>query len=58
LDNVVITPHAAHYSKESIGAVRQFAAEEVVRVLTGEAPLSPVNDGELVEARSSRSGRA
>jgi len=55
LDNVVITPHAAYYSEEAIGFVRRFAAEEVVRVLTGRPPLSPVNAGELVEARWSRS---
>jgi D-3-phosphoglycerate dehydrogenase / 2-oxoglutarate reductase len=55
LDNVVITPHAAYYSEEAIGTVRRFAAEEVVRVLTGQPPLSPVNAGELVEARWSRS---
>ncbi len=55
LDNVVITPHAAYYSEEAIRAVRRFAAEEVVRVLTGHPPLSPVNAGELVEARWSRS---
>jgi D-3-phosphoglycerate dehydrogenase len=55
LDNVVITPHAACYSEEAISTVRRFAAEEVVRVLTGEPPLSPVNAGELVEARWSRS---
>jgi D-3-phosphoglycerate dehydrogenase / 2-oxoglutarate reductase len=48
LDNVVITPHAAYYSEESLDTVRRFAAEEVVRVLTGQPPLSPVN---LVEAR-------
>ena len=51
LDNVVITPHAAYYSEESIGTVRRFAAEEVVRVLTGQAPLSAVNAGELAQAR-------
>jgi D-3-phosphoglycerate dehydrogenase len=51
LENVVITPHAAYYSEESIGTVRRFAAEEVVRVLTGQSPLSPVNAGDLVEAR-------
>jgi D-3-phosphoglycerate dehydrogenase len=55
LDNVVITPHAAYYSEESVSTVRHFAAEEVVRVLTGQPPLSPVNAGELVEARWSRS---
>src|SRR5215468_390060 len=55
LDNVVITPHAAYYSEEAIDTVRRFAAEEVVRVLSGRPPLSPVNAGELVEARWSRS---
>jgi D-3-phosphoglycerate dehydrogenase len=55
LENVVITPHAAYYSEEAISMVRHFAAEEVVRVLTGKPPLSPVNAGELVEARWSRS---
>jgi D-3-phosphoglycerate dehydrogenase / 2-oxoglutarate reductase len=43
LDNVIITPHAAYYSEEAIRTVRDFAASEVVRVLTGQAPLSPVN---------------
>jgi D-3-phosphoglycerate dehydrogenase len=51
LDNVIITPHAAYYSEESIRTVRQFAAEEVVRVLSGRSALSPVNtveaDGDL-----------
>jgi D-3-phosphoglycerate dehydrogenase len=55
LENVVITPHAAYYSEEAIRTVRQFAAEEVVRVLTGQPPLSPVNAGQLVEAHWSRS---
>jgi D-3-phosphoglycerate dehydrogenase len=43
LDNVIITPHAAYYSEEAIRTVRDFAASEVVRVLTGNSPLSPVN---------------
>lgn len=43
LDNVVITPHAAYYSEESLEFVRRFAANEVVRVLTGQEPMSPVN---------------
>ncbi len=43
LDNVIITPHAAYYSEEAIHTVRDFAASEMVRVLTGKAPLSPVN---------------
>jgi dihydroxy-acid dehydratase len=43
LSNVIITPHAAYYSEESIRQVREIAANEVVRVLSGQVPLSPVN---------------
>jgi dihydroxy-acid dehydratase len=43
LDNVIITPHAAYYSEESIRTVREIASNEVVRVLTGQRSLSPVN---------------
>ena len=49
LPNVIVTPHAAYYSEQSISLVRRIAAEEAVRVLRGLAPLSPVN---TVEARS------
>jgi D-3-phosphoglycerate dehydrogenase / 2-oxoglutarate reductase len=57
LENVVITPHAAYYSEEAIDTVRRFAAEEVVRVLSDEPPLSPVNAGALAEAHwSPRAG--
>lgn len=43
LPNVIITPHAAYYSEESIGAVRRIAAEEAVRVVSGHAPRYAVN---------------
>ncbi len=43
LPNVIITPHAAYYSEQSIGAVRRIAAEEAVRVVRGLRPRSPVN---------------
>ena len=42
-DNVIITPHAAYYSEEAMRTVREFAAHEVVRVLSGQEALSPVN---------------
>lgn len=54
LDNVVITPHAAYYSEEAIRTVRDFAAHEVVRVLTGQPPLSPVNAAQIAIVRSRR----
>jgi D-3-phosphoglycerate dehydrogenase / 2-oxoglutarate reductase len=43
LHNVIVTPHAAYYSQESIRAVRRIAAEEAVRVLSGLPARSPVN---------------
>jgi D-3-phosphoglycerate dehydrogenase / 2-oxoglutarate reductase len=41
--NVVITPHTSFYSEESLVDLQTKAAEEVVRVLKGEAPKNPVN---------------
>lgn len=43
LENVIITPHAAYYSEESVATVRRIAAQEAVRVLSGLPALSPVN---------------
>jgi D-3-phosphoglycerate dehydrogenase len=43
LDNVVLTDHAAWYSEEAIADLQRKAAEEVARVLRGEAPLHQVN---------------
>jgi D-3-phosphoglycerate dehydrogenase len=54
-ENVILTPHMSFYSAESLVDLQRRAAEEVVRVLTGEAPLNPVNPGAL---RSSREGSA
>lgn len=36
LDNVIITPHAAYYSADSVREVRVRAAEQVVMALTGK----------------------
>ncbi|MDQ0468935.1 C-terminal binding protein [Labrys wisconsinensis] len=40
---VIVTPHAAYYSEQSIRLAREIAASEVRRVLTDERPLNPVN---------------
>lgn len=50
LPNVIVTPHAAYYSEESIRAAREIAASEVARVLTGQKPLNPVNAERLKPA--------
>jgi D-3-phosphoglycerate dehydrogenase len=42
-DNVVLTPHTSFYSVESLVELQTKAADEVVRVLTGEPPRNPVN---------------
>lgn len=42
-DRIVVTPHGAWYSEESKHDVRRKAIEDVVLVLQGEAPRSPVN---------------
>jgi D-3-phosphoglycerate dehydrogenase / 2-oxoglutarate reductase len=53
LDNVIITPHAAYYSEQSIRLARETAAQEVRRVLTGERPLYPVNRVRLANGEMS-----
>lgn len=44
LPNVLVTPHAAYYSEESILTARETAASEVARVLTQQKPKFPVNN--------------
>lgn len=43
LPNVLVTPHAAYYSEESIRAARVTAATQVAKVLTGQKPDYQVN---------------
>jgi D-3-phosphoglycerate dehydrogenase len=40
---VIVTPHTSFYSEESLVELQTRAAEEVARVLTGQAPQNPVN---------------
>ena len=44
LPNVILTPHAAHYSQESMDDLRQAAIEDVAAVLHGREPRFPVNE--------------
>lgn len=43
LDNVIVTPHMAWYSNDSLYEIRRKAAEEVARVLSGQIPINLVN---------------
>jgi D-3-phosphoglycerate dehydrogenase len=51
-DNVILTPHTSFYSVEALEELQTKAAEEVVRVLSGEAPRNPVNPEALKAVRS------
>lgn len=41
--NVIITPHSAFYSEDALLDLQTKVAEDVVRVLSGEAPRAPAN---------------
>ncbi len=43
LDNLLVSPHSAYYSEESLVEARTTAAQEVARALTGELPNHVVN---------------
>lgn len=40
-DDVLITPHVAFSSVQSVQELRQRATEDLIRVITGQAPLHP-----------------
>ncbi len=45
MDNVVVTPHAAYYSDESVVRMRRSVGLEAARVLSGKWPKNLVNKG-------------
>lgn len=47
MDNVIITPHAAWYSEQSIIQRREDTMESVIRVLRGGEPVSFINKDAL-----------
>ncbi|MGZ4177801.1 MAG: C-terminal binding protein [Solirubrobacteraceae bacterium] len=54
LPNLIVTPHVAYYSEESLLALGRLAAENVAAVLAGTRPASMVNPEVLALARWSR----
>lgn len=43
LDNVIITPHTAFLSADSVAALRTKASQEIVRVIKSGGALNPIN---------------
>ena len=52
LQNVIVTPHAAYYSEESIKEARVTAATQVAKILTGQSPDFSVNFNQLSKKQS------
>ncbi len=52
LDNVIITPHVAFFSQQSLQELERRSAAEVARVLRGEMPENVVNKQVLGKARA------
>lgn len=43
-EDVIVTPHVAYLSKESLGELRRRACEDVVRAMAGQRPLEVRNE--------------
>jgi D-3-phosphoglycerate dehydrogenase len=57
-DNVMLTPHSAAQTGESLVNMARGVAEDVVRVLRGERPEYPVDDAAVVLAQRRALGKA
>ena len=55
--NVLLTPHSAAQTVESLTRMANEVAEDVVGVLQGRAPINPVNDPAEVAANRIRLGK-
>ena len=52
--NVIITPHTSFYSTEALVELQTKATQEVVSVLSGQAPRNPVNPEAVAQATAKR----
>jgi D-3-phosphoglycerate dehydrogenase len=53
MENVILSPHTAFYSEESVSQLKRDAAESVVAVLQGRWPKSVVNRDVVGKTRAS-----
>ena len=56
--DVILTPHSAAQTNESLRNMAMGVVQDVLGVLRGEAPLNPVNDPEDVRANRRKLGKA
>jgi D-3-phosphoglycerate dehydrogenase len=54
LDNVILTPHAAGLTRESVTEMSRISTEEVVRILHGDRPVNFINPEAWQAARERR----
>lgn len=54
LDNVLLTPHAAGLTRESVAEMSRVSAEEVVRILRGDRPVNFINPEAWAASRERR----
>lgn len=52
MENVLLSPHAAFYSEDSLEELQTSAARNAIAVLTGRRPATPVNPEVAEHARS------
>jgi len=57
LDNVVLTPHVALYSEESLAELRRRTAQSVIDVLAGRAPEHLANAEALMAVPAAQKGQ-
>jgi D-3-phosphoglycerate dehydrogenase len=56
MENVILSPHVAFYSEESICEMKRRAAEGISAVLLGKWPTAVVNKEVIGRTRASISG--
>jgi phosphoglycerate dehydrogenase-like enzyme len=55
--NLMLTPHSAAQSVESLTRMAEEVADDVIGVLQGHPPINPVNDPAEVDAVRARLGK-
>ena len=54
LDNVIVTPHVAFYSKTALRNMHRMAVQTAIKVLMGEIPDNVLNRNEILLRRGAK----